>query len=236
LGFESIWGSSCHQNPLNAKSMGFRSSANGGHSTGPLLPIHGRENKLPLVSRHVGHLYILFCLEKAIAKRPAVNTDVIYSYIGSTKTERWQGRGCTYCSTGLNLRHHSKNGVGFKVLITVVMKRPGSQSIPVCKQVARQIIGWSLGLPPAFTMVSCSAYSRALKTEAICSSETSVNFQSQSHVTTAGQSVSMSWCQVHSGTCDQILFSVWKLLCSLCVAPSLTRGRVCLLSVTVSSI
>jgi hypothetical protein len=32
--------------------------------------------------------------------------------------------------------------------------------------------------------------------------------QSQSHVTTDGQSVSMSWCQIHSGTCDQILFSV----------------------------
>jgi hypothetical protein len=49
--------------------------------------------------------------------------------------------------------------------------------------------------------------------------------QSQSHATTHGQSVSMSWCQVHSGTCDQILFSVWKLLCCLCGAPSLTRGR-----------
>jgi hypothetical protein len=30
---------------------------------------------------------------------------------------------------------------------------------------------------------------------------------------TVSQSVSMSWCQVHSGTCDQILLSVWKLLC-----------------------
>jgi hypothetical protein len=32
--------------------------------------------------------------------------------------------------------------------------------------------------------------------------------QSQSHVTTDGQSVSMSWCQVHSGTRDQMLYSV----------------------------
>jgi hypothetical protein len=48
--------------------------------------------------------------------------------------------------------------------------------------------------------------------------------------------VSMSWCQVHSGTCDQILFSVWKLMCCLCGAFSLTRGRVCLLSVTVISV
>jgi hypothetical protein len=30
---------------------------------------------------------------------------------------------------------------------------------------------------------------------------------------TVSQPVSMSWCRIHSGTCDQILFSVWKLLC-----------------------
>jgi hypothetical protein len=60
--------------------------------------------------------------------------------------------------------------------------------------------------------------------------------QNQGHVTTDGQSVSMSWCQVHSETRDQILYSVWKLLCCLCGAPSLTRGRVCFLSVTVSCI
>jgi hypothetical protein len=41
---------------------------------------------------------------------------------------------------------------------------------------------------------------------------TRVLCQSQSHVTTDGQSVSqsvsMSLCQVHSGTCDQMLLSV----------------------------
>jgi hypothetical protein len=37
---------------------------------------------------------------------------------------------------------------------------------------------------------------------------------SQSHVMTDGQSISMPWCRVHSGTCDQVLLSVWKLLCS----------------------
>jgi hypothetical protein len=63
-----------------------------------------------------------------------------------------------------------------------------------------------------------------------------VQSQSQSHVTTDGLSVSMSWCKDHSGTCDQILFSGWKLLCCLCGAPSLTRGRVCLLSVNVISV
>jgi hypothetical protein len=64
----------------------------------------------------------------------------------------------------------------------------------------------------------------------------SLSNQSQSHVTTDGQSVSMSWCHVRFGTCDQILFSVCKLLCCLCGAPSLTRGRACLLSAAVSSI
>jgi hypothetical protein len=35
-----------------------------------------------------------------------------------------------------------------------------------------------------------------------------VDSQTQSHVTTDGQSVRMSWYQVQSGICDQILFSV----------------------------
>jgi hypothetical protein len=37
--------------------------------------------------------------------------------------------------------------------------------------------GQGLCLPPAFTLVSCSAYSSTLKMEAICSCETSVDFQ-----------------------------------------------------------
>jgi hypothetical protein len=168
LGLESKRGTSCLPDQLYAMSMAFRSSANGGHSTGPLLPIHRREKKLPLVSRLVGHLYILFCLEMANAKWPAVNKgNAIYTR--SRKKEGWQARGCTYSSTGLNLRHHSKNWVGFEVLITVVMKSstPGTQPIPACKQVARRIIGWPLGLPPAFTQASFSDYSRTLKTEAM---------------------------------------------------------------------
>jgi hypothetical protein len=57
------------------------------------------------------------------------------------------------------------------------------------------------------------------------------------HVSSKSKSKSCyDWRSVHSGTCDQILFSVWKLLCCLCGAPSLTRGRVCLLSVTVVSV
>jgi hypothetical protein len=38
------------------------------------------------------------------------------------------------------------------------------------------------------------------------------------------QSVNMCGCQVHSGTCDRILFSVWKLLCCLCGALSDERS------------
>jgi hypothetical protein len=57
-----------------------------------------------------------------------------------------------------------------------------------------------------------------------------VKVKIQNHVTTIGQSVSMSWCRVRSGTCVQILFSVWNLLCYLWAAPSLMRGRVFLLA------
>jgi hypothetical protein len=39
---------------------------------------------------------------------------------------------------------------------------------------------------------------------------------SRSHVTTHGQSVSMSWCPALSGTCDQILLSVGMLLSESC--------------------
>jgi hypothetical protein len=45
--------------------------------------------------------------------------------------------------------------------------------------------------------------------------KTSENLQSQSHVTTDGQSVGMYWCQVHSGTCGQILFCLQVAVLSL---------------------
>jgi hypothetical protein len=62
--------------------------------------------------------------------------------------------------------------------------------------------------------------------------------RSRSQVTTDGHSVSMSRYRAHSGTCDQILLSVWSLFSErccpfLCRAPSLTRGRVCHLSFSV---
>jgi hypothetical protein len=58
---------------------------------------------------------------------------------------------------------------------------------------------------------------------------------SQSRITTGGQSFSMSSCRAPSGTHDKILFAVCQLLSGPCGAPSLTRGRVCRLSVTVSN-
>jgi hypothetical protein len=54
--------------------------------------------------------------------------------------------------------------------------------------------------------------------------------QSQSHIATDDQSVSKSWCRALSGAYGQIFITVWQLWPCFCGAPSLTRGRVCLLS------
>jgi hypothetical protein len=53
--------------------------------------------------------------------------------------------------------------------------------------------------------------------------------QSQSYIATDGQSISKSWFRAPSGAHDQIFITVWQLLSCFCGAPSLTRGRVCLL-------
>jgi hypothetical protein len=50
------------------------------------------------------------------------------------------------------------------------------------------------------------------------------------------QSVSQSWCQAESGAHDQIFITVWELRSCYCGAPSLTRGRVCLLSESLSAV
>jgi hypothetical protein len=44
-----------------------------------------------------------------------------------------------------------------------------------------------------------------------------------------GRSVSKPWCRAPSGAHDQIFITVWQLRPCFCGAPSLTRGRVCLL-------
>jgi hypothetical protein len=61
-----------------------------------------------------------------------------------------------------------------------------------------------------------------------------VHSQSQSHIATDGQSVCLSWCRAPSRAHDQIFILPWKLLSSPDGAPSLTRGRVCHLSVIVT--
>jgi hypothetical protein len=53
--------------------------------------------------------------------------------------------------------------------------------------------------------------------------------QSQSHISTDGQSVSKSWCRASSGAHDQIFITFWQLRSYFCESPSLSRGRVCLL-------
>jgi hypothetical protein len=86
--------------------------------------------------------------------------------------------------------------VGFEVLTAVVTKRSVSLFITPCRplKVSRHFEGtYRLHLQgrkisrarnqhestfsPAFTLISCSAYSSTLKIEAICSSETSFDFQ-----------------------------------------------------------
>jgi hypothetical protein len=54
-------------------------------------------------------------------------------------------------------------------------------------------------------------------------------YPSPSHIATDGQSVSKSWCRAPSGAHDHIFITVWHLRPCFCGAPSLTRGRVCLL-------
>jgi hypothetical protein len=57
----------------------------------------------------------------------------------------------------------------------------------------------------------------------------SIECQSQSHIATDGQSISKSWHRAPSGAYDQIFITLWQLRSCFCGAPSLTRGRVCLL-------
>jgi hypothetical protein len=51
----------------------------------------------------------------------------------------------------------------------------------------------------------------------------------QRHITTDGRSISKSWCQAPSGAHDHIFITLWQLRYCFCGAPSLTRGRICLL-------
>jgi hypothetical protein len=53
--------------------------------------------------------------------------------------------------------------------------------------------------------------------------------QSQSHITTDCQSISRSWCRAPSGAHDLMFVNHWQLRSCFSGAPSLMRGRVCLL-------
>jgi hypothetical protein len=55
--------------------------------------------------------------------------------------------------------------------------------------------------------------------------ENTCQSQSQSPVTTDGQSVSMSRCRAPSGSHDRMFVTVWPLLSRLCGPSSLTRSR-----------
>jgi hypothetical protein len=53
--------------------------------------------------------------------------------------------------------------------------------------------------------------------------------QSQSYIRTDGRSISKFWCRAPSGAHDQRFIVVRVLRSCFCGAPSLTRGRVCIL-------
>jgi hypothetical protein len=53
--------------------------------------------------------------------------------------------------------------------------------------------------------------------------------QSESHIATEGQSINKPWCRAPSGAHDQICITLWQLRYYSSGAPSLTKGRVCLL-------
>jgi hypothetical protein len=73
----------------------------------------------------------------------------------------------------------------------------------------------SLCLPPAFTLVSCSAYSPTLKMEAICSSEMSVNFQRTTRRYIPEDSTLHNHCCENLKSYRGILYCLLKLIIKL---------------------
>jgi hypothetical protein len=68
---------------------------------------------------------------------------------------------------------HRKVGLGYEVLTALVMKSTIFWDTTSCSPLKVK----KVYLPPASTLVFCSAYSLILKMEAICSSETSIDYQ-----------------------------------------------------------
>jgi hypothetical protein len=110
--------------------------------------------------------------------------NVFLSYVIATKK---RGGGDTSHTSNLE----TVRLVGIEVLTAVVMKSTIFWDITPCSllKVNRRFGGTyrlhlqgrrtsrASNLPPAFTLVSCSVHSSTLKMEAICSSETSIDFQ-----------------------------------------------------------
>jgi hypothetical protein len=93
--------------------------------------------------------------------------------------------------------------------------------------------GYGLRTSRAFGLWCTGAqclYTRKWTVERLTSASSTHHFpshQSQSHITTDGQSASQSWCQAPSGAQDQIFVTVRHLKFCRWGAPSLTRGWVC---------
>jgi hypothetical protein len=128
---------------------------------------------------------------------------------GAGSDER-TGRSFVYAALPCQ-RSHSRFRVPWdsRPYFTVSDLRRSSSSPPTTRRVTVEVFD------PASTRVSAL----------LC------QIKSQSHIATGGQSVSKSWYRAPSGAHDQIFISVWQLRSCFRGAPSVTRGRVCLLYV-----
>jgi hypothetical protein len=113
----------------------------------------------------------------------------------------------------------------FLLLITDVGPRQCSQSRVRVPWDSRQyFIASDMRLPFSSPPTSLSITVEVIEPT---STRDKPSVQSYSHCD--WRSVSKSWCRAPSGAHDQIFITVWQLRSRFCEAPSLTRGRVCLL-------
>jgi hypothetical protein len=106
----------------------------------------------------------------------------------------------------------------------------GTNKIPEIKE-----FNWSRVLKrytnfPPTVLYDCALISTLLLDTFKCTVSVSTKYvksQSQSHVTTNGQSASLFWCQAPPGAYDQIFIFVGQLQVCRCRALPLTRGWVC---------
>jgi hypothetical protein len=82
--------------------------------------------------------------------------------------------------------------------------------------------------PYSFLAISSRSPSTAIsRTRLLFCTPSRLKSKSKSHYD--WRSVSKSWCRAPCGAHDQIFITVWQFRSCFCGAPSLTRGRVCLL-------